>query len=161
MGSSHIVSGRNEMKRLVGLVIAVLLMAFVAQPAAAQGPSTRGDHVCFGDTTVVGSSERPQSVVLFGCGARIASGAQVRRDIVSFGGDVVIEEGASVAGDVVLFGGNLDLSGQVGHQVIAFGGNIALEPGSRVEDNVQAVGGKVNQREGAIVQGRIQSTGNV
>ncbi len=148
------------MKRLVGLMIGLLLIAFAAAPASAQGPSSRGDHVCFGGNTTVTSSETPQSVVLFGCGARIQSGAQVRRDVVSFGGDVVIEEGAHVAGDVVVFGGNLDLSGQVGHQVIAFGGNVNLRPGSVVEDNVQAVGGNVNQQQGAIVRGRIIYGGN-
>ncbi len=148
------------MKRLVGLVIGLLLIAFAAVPASAQGPGSRGDHVCFGDNTVVTSSERPQSVVLFGCGGRIQSGAQVSRDVVSFGGNVVVEEGAKIAGDVVVFGANLDLGGQVGHQVIVFGGNINLQPGSLVEDNVQAVGGNVNQQQGATVHGRIIYGGN-
>ncbi len=149
------------MKRIVVLLIGLmLLIGFAAAPASAQGPNSRGDHVCFGDSTVVSASETPQSVVLFGCGARIASGAQIRRDVVAFGGDVVIEEGARVAGDVVLFGGNLDLSGQVGHEVTVFGGNVTLQRGSLVEDNVQAVGGKVSQQEGATVRGRIQQGGN-
>jgi hypothetical protein len=149
------------MKRFAGLVIGLLLIAFAAAPASAQGPSSREDHVCFGGNTVVQSSERPLNVVLFGCGGRIRSGVQVGRDVVSFGGNVVIEEGAQVGRDVVIFGGNLDLSGQVGRQVVVFGGNANLQPGSRVADDVQAFGGNVNQQQGATVGGRIIYGGNV
>ncbi len=148
------------MKRLVGLLIGVLLVAIAAVPAYAQGPSSRGDHVCFGGDTVVAPSERPQSVVLFGCGGRIQSRAQVSRDVVGFGANVVIEEGARIAGDVVIFGGNLELGGQVGHRVIVTGGNVDLQPGSVVEDDVQAVGGNVRQQPGATVRGRVLSGGN-
>jgi hypothetical protein len=85
------------MKRLFGVLIALLLLAFLATPALADGP--RGDHVCFGGSTTVNSEEMPENVVLFGCGARIQKGVQVRRDVVVFGGNVVLEEGTSVGHD--------------------------------------------------------------
>ncbi len=148
------------MKRLVGLLVGLLLVFVAAVPASAQGPSSRGDHVCFGEDTVVASSERPQSVVLFNCGGRIQSGAQVSRDVVAFGANVVVEEGAKITGDVVIFGGNLELGGQVGHRVTVFGGNVDLQPGSVVDDDVQAVGGNVRQQPGSTVRGRVLSGGS-
>lgn len=145
------------MKRLLGVLILLILLAFVATPAFAQG-TRRGDHVCFGGNTVVEGSETPNSVVLFGCGGRIASGAQVSRDVVSFGGNLAIEEGVNVSGDVVVFGGNVDIAGRIGHRVTVFGGNVTLEPGAVVENDLQ-VFGNLNQRPGAVVRGRNLSGG--
>ncbi len=142
------------MKRWFGLFIAIGLMFLGSTPALAQGPSA-GDQVCFGGYQTVAANATPESVVLFGCGGRISSGARVRRDIISFGGNVVLEEGAQVGNDVVVFGGNVDVGGQVGHQVVSLGGNVTLEPGSVVQNNVQSFGGFVDRKEGAIVRGRV------
>ncbi len=148
------------MKRLIGLLIALLLVALAAMPAAAQGENeSEGDHVCFGGETLVRPADAPESVVLFGCGARIQSGVHVSRDIVSFGGNVILEEGTRVRGDIVVFGGNLDVGGQVGDDVVVFGGTVTLQPNSVVDGNVQVFGGMTNRRQGATVRGRITSGG--
>lgn len=141
------------MKRLMFVLIVVLLGAFTATPAFAD--NGRGDHVCFGGTTTVGANATPDSVVLFGCGARIAKGAQVSRDVVSFGGDVVIEEGASVAGDVVIFGGDIDVAGEIGHRIMSFGGGATLESTAVIGDDVRMFGGGLDRKEGATVRGQI------
>lgn len=145
------------MKRLMGVLIAILLMAFAATPALAQGPG--GDRICTGGSQVVRAEESPNSVVLFGCGARIQKGAQVNRDVVSFGGDVVIEEAVRVGNDVVVFGGNVDLAGIVAHDVTVFGGRVTLEPTAVVNGNVVPVGGTVERKEGAIVRGQVMPSG--
>jgi hypothetical protein len=147
------------MKRWFGLLIALFLVMFAAVPVSAQGFERAGDHVCIGGTTTVGATETPDSVVLFGCGGRIQSGARVRKDIVSFGGNVVLEQGAQLGGDVVIFGGNADIAGQVGHRVTAFGGTVTLEPSSVVNNDVQVYGGFVDKKEGATVRGRFLGTG--
>jgi hypothetical protein len=92
---------------------------------------------------------------MFGCGGRIQSGARVQRDVVSFGGDVVIEKDVRVTGDVVVFGGNVDIAGQVGHRVTVLGGSLVLEPTAVIQDDVNISGGLLDQKEGAVVQGRI------
>ena len=142
------------MKRLMGILIALLLLAFLATPALADGP--RGDHVCFGGSTTVNLEETPKNVVLFGCGARIRNGAQIQRDVVSFGGDVVLEDGASVGGDIVIFGGNVQIAGKAGHRLYMFGGRVTLEPTAVVEDNVIVMGGLLEKKEGAVVRGTIE-----
>ena len=147
------------MKRIFGVVIALLLVAFVATPAFAQ--SSRGDHVCFGGVTVVSSEETPNSVVLFGCGARIQAGAQIRRDVVSFGSEVVLEENTHVANDVVIFGGDLTLAGRVDEDIVLMGGDMILQPTAVVNGDVHLLGGKFDRKEGAVVRGQIQRNQNV
>jgi hypothetical protein len=133
---------------------------FAAVPVSAQGFERTGDHLCVGGVTTVGSNETPDSVVLFGCGGRIQSGARVRKDIVSFGGNVVLEQGAQVGGDIVVFGGNADIAGQVNHRVTAFGSLVTLESSSVVNNDVQVYGGFVDKKEGATVRGRFLGTGS-
>ncbi len=145
------------MKRLLGLMLAVILSGLVATPVFAQGPRG-GDHVCFGGNTIV-QGYTPNNVVLFGCGARISKDTRVERDVVSFGGNIVLEEGTQVGGDLVVFGGNAVLSGQVGHRVTMMGGTLTLEPGSLVQENVQVYGGHVDKKEGAVVKGELLRTG--
>lgn len=146
------------MKRLMGVLIAVLLVAFAATPAMAQGSG--GDRFCTGGSEVVRAEESPRSVILFGCGARIQKGAQVNRDVVSFGGDVVMEESTRVNNDVVVFGGNVDIAGTIGHDVTVFGGLVTLESTAVVTGNVITMGGLVDQKEGAVVHGQILRNGN-
>ena len=140
------------MKRWFGFLIALFLVVFAATPALAQ-EFERGDDLCMGGSTRVSSNETTRSVLLFGCGARIASGAHVLRDVVSFGGDVVIEEGARIDRDIVIFGGTLDVSGRVGRGITMFGGRVILQPGSVVERDVLVFGGSTDKREGAVVRG--------
>ncbi|MBI4788012.1 MAG: hypothetical protein HY782_13320 [Chloroflexi bacterium] len=140
------------MKRWFGLLVALLLVVFAATPAFAQEFGD-GDDLCIGGNTRVASNETTRSVVLFGCGARIASGAHVLRDVVSFGGDVVIEEGARIDRDIVIFGGTVDVSGRVGRGITMFGGRVILQPGSVVERDVLVFGGSTDKREGAVVRG--------
>ena len=142
------------MKHLTQVLIALALVAIMATPAFAQGPHS-GDRVCLGGSTTVNATDPVDSVVLFGCGARIQSGARVQKDVVSFGGDVVIEKDVHVTGDVVAFGGNVDIAGQIGHRVTLLGGNLVLEPTALVQDDVNISGGLLDQKEGAVVQGRI------
>ena len=142
------------MKRLYGVLIAVLLVAVMATPAFAQGPR-RGDHTCLGGNTTVASNEVRDNVVLFGCGARISSGAVVNQDVVSFGGDVVVEQNVQINRDVVVLGGNLDLAGQVNRDVTVVGGNVTLEPTAVVQRNVLVFGGHTDKKEGAVVRGNM------
>jgi hypothetical protein len=142
------------MKRLYGVLIALVLVALMATPAFAQSPRY-GDHVCFGGSTTVSATDKVDSVVMFGCGGRIQSGASVQRDVVSFGGDVVIEKDVRVTGDVVVFGGNTDIAGQIGHRVMLLGGNLVLESTAVVQDDVNISGGSLDQKEGAVVHGTI------
>lgn len=140
------------MKRILILTLGLLLMAVAATPALAQG-SRASDRVCTGGSTVIKSDEVVNSVLLFGCGARIESGAQVRKDIVSSGSDVVIEDKAVVQGDVVVFGGNLIVAGEVKQDVAVFGGNITLESTAIVGGDLAPIGGNLDRKEGAVVRG--------
>ncbi len=140
------------MKRLLGVLIALLLVGVMATPAFAQGPRG-GDRVCTGGEMTVGANEIVDNVILFGCGARISSGAQVLRDVVSFGGNVVIEKDVHVNRDVVVFGGNLDLAGEAGRDVTVFGGNVTLQPTAVVDGNLITSGGFTDQKPGAVVRG--------
>ncbi len=146
------------MKRLFGVLIALLLVAVAATPAFAQGPRS-GDRFCSGGSETIGSGETINSLILFGCGARIQSGAQVLKDVVSFGGNVVIEKGVRVNGDVVVFGGNLDLAGEAGRDAVLFGGNVTLQPTAVVDRDLITSGGLVDQKDGAVVRGRISRGG--
>lgn len=148
------------MKRLMGFFIALLLVTFVATPAFAQG--TGGDRLCTGGSEVVRSEESVNSLVLFGCGARLQKGAQVNRDVVSFGGNVVMEEATRVRNDAVVFGGSFDIAGTVDRDVVVFGGSVTLQPTAVVNGNVLAFGGFVDRKEGAIVRGQVnRGTGTV
>lgn len=140
------------MKRVWGVLIALLLVGVMATPAFAQGPRG-GDRVCTGGETTISANEIVNNVVLFGCGARISRGAQVLLDVVSFGGNVVIEKDAHLNRDVVVFGGNLDLAGEAGRDVTVFGGNVTLQPTAVVDGNLITSGGFTDQKPGAVVRG--------
>jgi hypothetical protein len=142
------------MKRLYGVLVALWLVAVMATPAFAQGP-VPGDRFCTGGSETINSGETVNDVILFGCGLRVQSGARVLRDIVSFGGNVVIERDAQVGHDVVLFGGNLDLAGQIGHDAVLLGGSATLQPTAVVDRDLVTAGGSIDQKEGAVVRGRI------
>lgn len=142
------------MKRLMFIFVMLFLVAFAAPPAFAE--DGRDDHFCFGGSTLVRTGETPDSVVLFGCGARIQKDVQVRRDVVSFGGDVVLEEGTRVGNDVAVFGGDVQIAGQVSDEVVVFGGRVTLEPTAVVNGNVVVLGGAVEQKEGAVVRGDVE-----
>ncbi|MBI5304626.1 MAG: polymer-forming cytoskeletal protein [Chloroflexi bacterium] len=142
------------MKRILVVLVMLVFVAFAATPAFAQG-SRAGDRVCTSGSTVIRADETVNSVLLFGCGARIQSGAQVRRDIVSSGGDVVIEDKAVVQNDIVVFGGNLDIAGEVLGDVAVFGGNITLESTAVIGGNVAPIGGNLDRKEGAVVRGTV------
>jgi hypothetical protein len=147
------------MKRLLGILIALAAIAFIAPPALAD--DSRGDRLCTGGTTLVGAEDTPNSVLLFGCGARIQSGAQVRRDVVSFGGDVVIEDKAKIGGDTVIFGGNLQIAGATGRDIVLFGGTVTLEPTAVVGRNIILMGGTLDKKEGAVVKGKVENNSDV
>ncbi|MBI5650025.1 MAG: hypothetical protein HZC40_06180 [Chloroflexi bacterium] len=140
------------MKRMSGILIALVLLALAATPVFAQDARI-GDRICTGGTTVIQSNDVVDNVVLFGCGARISSSAKVQGDVVAFGGDVVIEPNVAVGGNVVLFGGNLDIAGQIGEDIVLFGGNAILQSTAIVDGSVIAIGGTVDRKEGAVVRG--------
>lgn len=141
------------MKRLLGILIALMLLAFVAPPAFADGLR---DHVCFGGSTLVRAEETVKSVVLFGCDARIQSGAQIQRDVILFGGAVVLDENARVGKDVVVFGGSTRIAGQITGDVVVFGGSVTLEPTAVIGNNGIVWGGFIDKKEGAVVRGEIK-----
>jgi hypothetical protein len=142
------------MKRMLVVLTLLLVLTFAATPAFADGPNG-GDYLCTGGSAVIRSEDTVDSVVLFGCGARIESGAHVKQDVVSFGGNVVVEKGARIDHDMVVFGGNVTVGGEVQHDVTLFGGNVLLESSAVVNHDVIAVGGNVDQREGSVVRGRV------
>lgn len=145
------------MKRLMGVLIALLLAAFIATPVFAD--DGRGDHLCVAGDTLVRSGETPDNVVLFGCGARIEKGVRVTRDVVAFGGDVVLEEGTRVGRSVVIFGGDVQIAGQVDQEITVFGGRITLEPTAVIERDILVFGGSIDQKEGATVKGQVLRNG--
>lgn len=137
-------------------VVLLVLGAFAisATPALTQAPQSQ-DRFCTGGLASVKADEVVKSVVLFGCNARITSGATIEKDIVSFGGNVTVEENVNIGGNVVVFGGNFDLAGHVQRDVTMFGGIVTLSPTAMIERDVAVIGGQVDQKEGAIVRGRI------
>jgi hypothetical protein len=160
------------MKRVLGIAIVLVLFLFVAP--AAHADDLR-DRVCFGGTTLVSANEVVRDVVLFGCGARLQTGARVLNDVVAFGSAIAIEEGAHVEKnvvvfggaiamekdarverDVVVFGGSVRIAGEVVGDVVIFGGGVALEPTAVVGNNVIRIGGVVDKKESAIVRGEIR-----
>ncbi len=143
------------MKKLSVFFLLALLLALTATPAFAQGGARIGDSVCFAGSVVVTPNDAPRDVVLFGCGARIQTGARVASDIVSFGGEVVIEKGARVEQAVVVFGAPLIVAGEVGRDIASFGGAVTLDSTAVVGGNIAAFGGRVEKREGATVRGQI------
>lgn len=147
------------MKRLLGILTVLVLLAFAAPPALAQGPN-RGDRMCMGGNTTVQSNETPRDVFLFGCGARVAAETKIERDVISFGGNVALEQGTDIGRDLVVFGGNVDVAGHIRRKIVVVGGNLTLEPTAVVDGDVQAFG-NLNQRSGSVVRGRINSNSRV
>lgn len=142
------------MKRFITVLVLLGALAFAATPALAQG-TKRQDVICTGGSSLVKADDVVDSLVLFGCNARVSAGAQIRKDIVAFGGNVTVEENVSVAGTVAVFGGNFDLAGHVQRDVTMFGGIVTLSPTAVIDRDVAVIGGQVDQKEGAIVRGRI------
>lgn len=142
------------MKRLITVLVLLGAVAFAATPASAQGLK-RQDVICTGGSTLVKAEEIVDSVVLFGCNAHVSANAQIRKDLVSFGGNVTVEENVSIGGTSVVFGGNFDLAGHVQRDVIVFGGVVTLSPTAVIDRDVAVIGGQVDQKEGAIIRGRI------
>ncbi len=143
------------MKKLSVLSIVMLLLAFSATPAFAQGVTRVGDTVCFGGSQTIPANATPKNVVLFGCGGRIEAGARVTSDVVSFGGEVVIEKGARIEKNVVVFGAPLSVAGEVGNDIANFGGKVVLDSTAVVNGDLAAFGGVVDKKEGAVVRGQV------
>ncbi len=163
------------MKHIYLAILFALATTLIATPVFAQ--TTRGgDRICTSGSLVLNSEDVVDSLILFGCGARISSNAHVRKDIVSFGGQVVVEQGARVDRDVVIFGTGLrftssrsdsaidqavlkdvgpnQIAGTVGRDVAVVIGDLVLEPSADIGRNVTVVSGTIEQKEGAIVRGR-------
>lgn len=140
------------MKRWLVFGWVLLGLVFVTPVASADGPQPRA---CFGGTLVLTPEETATNVALFGCNLEMQSGARVLRDLVSFGGNVVLGENARIGGDVAVFGGMLRVAGVIEGDVAVFGGNVTLEPTARLVGDFAISGGVLEQREGAVVQGRI------
>ena len=138
-------------------VVAIVLFLFtLTTPTAfAQGVTRGGDTVCFVGSVSVAPNDTVKDVVLFGCGARIQTGARVTADVVSFGGEVVVEKGARIERNIVVFGAPLMVAGEVGRDIANFGGRVLLDSTAVVGGNLAAFGGLVEQREGAVVRGQI------
>jgi hypothetical protein len=162
---------------LLAVALAFLVAPLIATPVFAQAPRG-GDRVCTSGSLVLNSDEVVDSVILFGCGARISSGAHVRKDIASFGGQVIAEQGARIDGDVVIFGTGLRFSSSrsdstgtdgavlkdvganhiastVGGDVAVIIGDLVLESTADIGRNVTVVSGAIERKEGAIVRGRL------
>ncbi len=144
----------------VAVVLALLFATVVATPAFAQGPRA-SDHVCTGGSVVLNSEDVVGNLILFGCGARISSGARVQRDVVSFGGQVVLEPEAQVGRSVVVFGsrGPVQIAGTLGQDVVVFGAGLTLESSAVVGHDVTVVGGAIDRKAGAVVRGRTDRGG--
>src|SRR5574341_2130158 len=103
------------MKRVNLAILLALVATLIATPVFAQA-LRGGDRICTTGSLVLNSEDVVDSVILFRCGARITSGAHVRKDIVSLGGQVVVEQGAKVDRSVVVVGsaGPVQIAGAVG-----------------------------------------------
>ncbi|MCX7838606.1 MAG: polymer-forming cytoskeletal protein [Anaerolineae bacterium] len=141
------------MKRWLVIGFALLGLVFAAPTASADGPRPRA---CFGGNLVLAAEETAENVALFGCHLEMKNGARVLRDLVSFGGNVTLAEGARIGGDVAVFGGHLRSAGRIDGDVAVFGGNVTLESTAMLDGDLAIFGGVLNQKEGAVVRGRVE-----
>jgi cytoskeletal protein CcmA (bactofilin family) len=115
------------------LALALLLIAVLATPVAAQGAGNDGQ-------------------VIFGGTYTLRSGEVLNGNLVVFGGEATVERGAEVMGDVAAFGGHLEIAGRVSGDLAVFGGTVRLRDGAEVFGDLAGFG-KVIQEPGAIVHG--------
>jgi hypothetical protein len=143
------------MKRFLLTVALVVIATFSATPVFAQAARV-GDRVCTGGSIVLDSNAVVDNVILFGCGARISSGAHVQRDVVSLGGQVIVEQEAKIDRSVVVVGSALpvQIAGSVEQDVVAVLADVTLDSTAVVGRDLVVVRGRIDQKEGAVVRGR-------
>ncbi|MDI7277388.1 MAG: polymer-forming cytoskeletal protein [Anaerolineae bacterium] len=122
------------MSRWRVLVLALVLLLVLTQPALAQG----------------GEGGR----VIFGQDFTLRGGDVLRGDLVVFGGDILLEPGSRVDGDVLALGGSVRAGGEIEGDVFALGGDMYLSASARVAGDV-LTSGRLSQEPGAVVRGRV------
>jgi hypothetical protein len=121
-------------QKILSVIVLVVLLAFAATPAFAQGDN--GEYSCFGGNTVVPAGEVTRDVAAFGCSVTVEAGARVQRDVAAYGGNVII-------------------AGEVEGSVVAFGGDVFLRSTAVVRKDVVTFGGHLHREEGAVVRGNV------
>ncbi len=125
------------LSRIGGALVAIVLTAFLAVPAArASAPSPDDVTVTSGEYT-------------------LASGDTLDGNLVVLGGQVLIEDGADITGDVVVLGGSTVISGQVDGTVSLIGGSLQLTETAVVDGDVTRTGGSFERAAGAEVNGSV------
>ncbi|USZ69588.1 polymer-forming cytoskeletal protein [Halorussus salilacus] len=122
------------MKRAFALLlVAVLLLAAVPAPVAAEETRTGG-------TVVVEADETVEDDLTIFAGTAVIRGT-VEGDLTVFAGNVRVD--GEVGGDFDGFAGNVRLNGTVTGDANAVGGNVFLEDGARVGGELEAAAGNV------------------
>ena len=121
---------------LLGSLVALILLAALAVPAAAQ-------------------QERPGKLVLGGAYS-LETGQRLNGDLGVAGGTATIQEGAAVQGDVIVLGGSLEVAGTITGDMAIFGGSVELANSAVVNGEVSYFGGSFDRAEGAVVTGQVR-----
>ncbi len=74
-------------------------------------------------------------------------------DLAVIGGTVNLETGSRVVGDVVIIGSTLEMDGTVTGNIMALGGSVSLGSNSVIEGSFNNYGSKLNQENGARIEG--------
>lgn len=128
------------MKTMYKFFTLLVLLAWLVLPttsAYAQGTSTNGGRVIFGDNFTLEKDD------------------EFNGDLVVFGGNVTVAEGAILNGNLVVVGGTISSNGNVTGDVVVIGGQAKLEEKAVVAGDLVTIGGQVDQAEGAVVKGQI------
>lgn len=132
---------------LFGLVLGVLLAAFVLTPVVAGGVS-----ISFASSDT--DADSPDTTA-----ERTEGWESNGRDVVRMGEDIEIGPGETIEGDVVAMGGKVTVLGHVKGDVVSIGGGITLRTGAVVDGDAVCVGGSLEREEGVTVGGQNVSVG--
>lgn len=128
-----LLAARSARRLLALACVALLLLAAVPAPVAAQ-ETRSGDRIVVGpDETIDGD--------LTAFGGTIVVRGTVNGDLDAFGGNVLVT--GTVTGDVSAVAGNVRIEGDVGGSVDANGGNVELGRDATVGGNFRAGAGNV------------------
>ena len=105
-------------------------------------------------TAVLPQQEEGDKFVLGGS-FTLESGDLIDGNLVILGGTATMKEESTVTGDVVVMGGLLDCNGSIGGDLTVVGGLVKLESEAIVEGDVNSISGKLNQEEGASIEGEL------
>jgi len=124
--------GKN-MKKLLWIVIASLILLISAFPALAQGDG--------------------EGKVVLGGTFTLKSGEALDGDLVVLRGDAILEEDSLLRGDMAVLGGRATVAGEIDGDVVVFGGKLELKETARIEGQLVNFGAQVKREQGAVIRG--------